>query len=629
MYTITFYSFKGGVGRTLALVNVGAELARRGRKVLLVDFDLEAPGLETFDRLRPKQPHPGVVEYVKEYLFSKQSPDVRDYIYAAKAVGNKGGQLWVMPAGRRDANYQAALASIDWKRLYRDCDGFLLFEDTKAQWEQEFKPDYVLVDSRTGNTDVEGICTRQLPDAVVVLFFPNEQNLAGLRDVCRRIRGEKDRRKLKEDIRLHFVMSNVPDLDDEDRILCRRVESFHKDLVIDKLAAVIHRYESVLLFNQAVFVLDKPRSRLAREYRRLVRALIQPNLADRDAALRFLDDYAPQDLSEVRRKIDKLMPGYRDHLNEITARFLDDADVLYQVAQCRKREGDFKAAVALLTRALERNPGLAARALYERALGRAHLGDSSGAVKDLLQYLRIPALGQADVLRALRVLHPIAPHMMPDAVDLPAVRGLDDRTKLDDVCPLLTDSDEALQRAIGIVRHVMAHPMAPEPGKGIVRIVSEPQGRLPRYLLAARRWRELIEILEKGIEILEKEGVESPCDRFDLAMSYWGETGNFREDLCGLALEAERQGPGVLESEYPGAKLWLLWRVGKIPEALHLLDLDEKQVESRGELAFSYWRCRFVYPEKYREDCQQLRRMIQGEPIRPAFLGDPSPSPSA
>ena len=57
MYTITFYSFKGGVGRTMALVNVGAQLARMGRKVLLVDFDLEAPGLETFDRLRPPQPH--------------------------------------------------------------------------------------------------------------------------------------------------------------------------------------------------------------------------------------------------------------------------------------------------------------------------------------------------------------------------------------------------------------------------------------------------------------------------------------------------------------------------------------------------------------------------------------------
>ena len=49
MYVTTFYSFKGGVGRTMALVNVAVELANTGRRVLVVDFDLEAPGLDTFD----------------------------------------------------------------------------------------------------------------------------------------------------------------------------------------------------------------------------------------------------------------------------------------------------------------------------------------------------------------------------------------------------------------------------------------------------------------------------------------------------------------------------------------------------------------------------------------------------
>src|SRR5437764_6943947 len=123
-----------------------------------------------------------------------------------------------MPAGRRDINYQDDLVSIDCKRLHRDGNGFQLFEETKKQWEQELKPDYVLIDSRTGHTDVKGICTRQLPDAVVVMFFPNEQNLVGLRAVCQEIRSERER-GLKKKIGLHFVMSNVPDLDDEDKIL--------------------------------------------------------------------------------------------------------------------------------------------------------------------------------------------------------------------------------------------------------------------------------------------------------------------------------------------------------------------------------------------------------------------------
>jgi MinD-like ATPase involved in chromosome partitioning or flagellar assembly len=299
LYIITFYSFKGGVGRTMALVNVAAQLAKMGRKVLLVDFDLEAPGLETFDRLRPPQPRPGMVEYVTEYRRTNCAPDVREYIYSAGSVGKKGGQLWVMPAGRRDATYQSALAKIDWIRLYHDEEGFLLLEDTKAQWEQEFKPDYVLIDSRTGHTDVEGICTRQLPDAVVVLFFPNEQNLVGLRDVCRRIRAEATS-GLEKHIQLHFVMSNVPDLVDESEDLQGRVVGFRKELGIAEFDAVIHRYESVkLLFNQAIFVLDRPESRLTREYEQLFWNVIVHNRADRDAALQFLSYAYPKYRAEI------------------------------------------------------------------------------------------------------------------------------------------------------------------------------------------------------------------------------------------------------------------------------------------------------------------------------------------
>ena len=84
--------------------------------------------------------------------------------------------------------------------------------------------DCQIIEAEDGEKALEH-CKRQLPDAVVVLFFPNEQNLVGLREVCRRIRKERTS-GLEKFIRLHFVMSNVPDLDDEDRVLRdRRVGS--------------------------------------------------------------------------------------------------------------------------------------------------------------------------------------------------------------------------------------------------------------------------------------------------------------------------------------------------------------------------------------------------------------------
>jgi hypothetical protein len=45
---VTFYSWKGGVGRTMALANIAVQLVRLGRSVLMVDWDLEAPGHERY-----------------------------------------------------------------------------------------------------------------------------------------------------------------------------------------------------------------------------------------------------------------------------------------------------------------------------------------------------------------------------------------------------------------------------------------------------------------------------------------------------------------------------------------------------------------------------------------------------
>ena len=68
---VTFYSYKGGTGRTMALANAAWILAAAGHKVLMIDWDLEAPGLHRFfhpflaqDRLTEKS---GVVNMIDDY----------------------------------------------------------------------------------------------------------------------------------------------------------------------------------------------------------------------------------------------------------------------------------------------------------------------------------------------------------------------------------------------------------------------------------------------------------------------------------------------------------------------------------------------------------------------------------
>jgi MinD-like ATPase involved in chromosome partitioning or flagellar assembly len=380
LYVITFYSFKGGVGRTMALVNVAAELARRGRKVLVVDFDLEAPGLETYQRLQPPKPHPGIVEYVTEYRQKWQVPKLLDYIYEAKPIGKKGGRLWVMPAGRRDRAYRTALANLDWQQLYTKEDGFLLFEDMKLGWEEELKPDYVLIDSRTGDTDVLGICTRQLPDSVVLMFTPNEQNLAGLENVCRDIRREATE-GLKKTIRLHFVAANVPDLDDEHRILRRQLQAFLVRLEIRGFSGIIRRYENLRLLDQSVFTLDRPRTRLAHAYRRLLRTLLTDNLADRDGVMMFLK-HPTRAFTLNENDAVELQQVDENRLHKIARLYNDDIEILNKVGILLIRESDYENARRVFDRVLELEPSNT-YALLHRAFGNRRYVAFDAATEDL------------------------------------------------------------------------------------------------------------------------------------------------------------------------------------------------------------------------------------------------------
>jgi hypothetical protein len=355
LYVITFYSFKGGVGRTMALVNVAAELARRGRKVLVVDFDLEAPGLETYQRLQLPKPHPGIVEYVTEYRKKRQVPKLLNHLYEAQPLGKKSGRLWVMPAGRRDRAYRNALADLDWQQLYSKEDGFLLFEDMKLGWKEELNPDYVLIDSRTGDTDTLGICTRQLPDSVVLMFALNEQNLAGLKNVCHDIRREATE-GLKKTIHIHFVPANVPDVDDEQGVLHRQLHNFLAGLGIRWFSGMIRRHENLDLLDQSIFTIDRPRTRLARSYRRLLRTLLKDNPTDRDGVLLSLErptgEFALNDDDTIM-----LEQAKSSRLYSIARRFRNDIEVLNKVALSLKREQEYKSAMRVHDRVLELDPG--------------------------------------------------------------------------------------------------------------------------------------------------------------------------------------------------------------------------------------------------------------------------------
>ena len=76
MQTITFYSYKGGVGRTLAMANVAKWLSEFKKRVCMIDFDLEAPGLHFKFRqqLKTFEFKRGIVDYIHDFVVTKEVP---------------------------------------------------------------------------------------------------------------------------------------------------------------------------------------------------------------------------------------------------------------------------------------------------------------------------------------------------------------------------------------------------------------------------------------------------------------------------------------------------------------------------------------------------------------------------
>src|ERR1700724_503943 len=82
---VTFYSFKGGTGRTMALANVAWILAANGRRVLMADWDLESPGLHRF--FQPFMPagmmqRPGIIDIIRRYAWAAVDSEIdRDALF--------------------------------------------------------------------------------------------------------------------------------------------------------------------------------------------------------------------------------------------------------------------------------------------------------------------------------------------------------------------------------------------------------------------------------------------------------------------------------------------------------------------------------------------------------------------
>ncbi|SNT57972.1 Chromosome partitioning ATPase, Mrp family, contains Fe-S cluster [Streptosporangium subroseum] len=198
---VTFYSYKGGTGRTMALANTAWILASSGLRVLVLDWDLESPGLHKF--FRPFLDNgmvantSGVIDLITTYQWAamKNEARPRDWHREYARVEPHAvsldfefpgeGTLDFVSAGRQNRDYSSLVSSFDWDNFYERQGGGQFFDALRDDMKACY--DYTLIDSRTGLSDIAEICTVQMPDVLVDCFTLSDQGIDGASSVARHI----------------------------------------------------------------------------------------------------------------------------------------------------------------------------------------------------------------------------------------------------------------------------------------------------------------------------------------------------------------------------------------------------------------------------------------------------------
>ncbi len=223
METVAFYSYKGGVGRSLLVANTARFLAMSGKRVVALDLDFEAPGLheKLGDRALLQRAMRGelfgAVELLRRIVDDDEREDSAASLELADVVSDvpvraaKDGRLMLIPAG-------SAPSKAYWSRLSRlqsalklATEGEGLAEavlELKARIARDLMPHYLLIDARTGITELGGLATSLLADHVVCLTTNSPESVRGIEVVAEALR-ESPRLKGQSKLKLSFVLSRV------------------------------------------------------------------------------------------------------------------------------------------------------------------------------------------------------------------------------------------------------------------------------------------------------------------------------------------------------------------------------------------------------------------------------------
>ena len=250
---IVIHSFRRGTGKTCLTANLAALLARAGKRVGLVDFNVESPSLHFAFQLKESD----ITCCLNDVLWQTCSTEQATYDVTASLTGSVPGKIYLLPASTRFLDISRILKGDFNSEIMNECVPDLIEKNNL---------DFVIMDTRAGLTD-DTLAAIAMADILCVIMRPDAQDFQGTAvtvDLARRL----------EVPRLVMIGNLIPKTYDLAEVAKEIEQTYHCEVA----AALPLNPDMLSLTSTDIFVEAYPESPFTRDLQQLLARLTAPGL---------------------------------------------------------------------------------------------------------------------------------------------------------------------------------------------------------------------------------------------------------------------------------------------------------------------------------------------------------------
>ncbi len=168
---ISVHSYRGGTGKSNLSANLAVSIARSGKRVAIVDCDIQSPGVHVIFQLNDQQ----IESSLNDYLYGRCQIEKVAYDVTSVSIGVASPEasqpkIFLIPSSTKTG---------DIGRVLKEGYDVALLNDGFKRLVDKLQLDYLLIDTHPGVNE-ETLLSIVVSDQVILILRPDSQDFQGI-----------------------------------------------------------------------------------------------------------------------------------------------------------------------------------------------------------------------------------------------------------------------------------------------------------------------------------------------------------------------------------------------------------------------------------------------------------------